>query len=328
MPRCRFPVDWEAGAGALFPHYPHLLVLTGMMVAHAVLAASEGRTREAMDDISAIVGMSRHLAGEPIMIGLLVQYRCLSNAGSSLKRVLETSSPPAEACLRLDRQLSELDMQTPLERAVQSERCLGFWCFDVLASDPARYRGILGADDPFLQVTTRLGPLRSPLAKMDELFYLRTMARMETRSRQRDRVVAGELKQADLPVPWYAPVSRLVLPAFDSLLRKRDQALARLALTRWGLAVAAYREQIGAFPTSLADVERTSGRSLPCDPFTGQDLIYHLQGTRYVMYSLGINARDDEGQYANDRDHRNATRPEQGQDDIAWWFRSEPGSPG
>lgn len=324
MPRCRFPVDWEAGAGALFPHYPRLLVLTRLTAAHAILAAAEGRPDDAVAGVSAILGMARHLADEPIMIGLLIQYRCLTTAESGLQRVLETSTPSDEACRELDRQLSDLDLLTPLERTVQTERCLGLWCFDAVASsNPPNLPELLGGDDPLLRATARLGPIRNPLARMDELFYLRTMARMEDRARRRDRTPAEETESGQSPIPWYASVSRIVLPDFNRLRRQRDQALARVALARCGLALAEYRRQAGSFPTSLADAERTAGRTLPRDPLTGQDLVYRPHGTGYLLYSLGLNGRDDGGRNASDRDHRSSGTASKAKDDLAWWFNTE-----
>ena len=101
-----------------------------------------GHADQAMSDLSSIVGMTEHIAREPVMIGLLVQYSCLTIAEYSLQRVLETSSPTVEACRRLDQQLADLDLDGPLERAVEMERCFGLWCFNLVSgSDPAKLPG-------------------------------------------------------------------------------------------------------------------------------------------------------------------------------------------
>src|SRR5206468_6520343 len=66
MPRCRFPVDWEAGFAALLPHYPQLTSFSRLLGAHAIVAAIDGKPSEAGADIQAIVGLTGHMAAEPI----------------------------------------------------------------------------------------------------------------------------------------------------------------------------------------------------------------------------------------------------------------------
>ena len=55
MPRCGFPVDWEAGAAALFPHYPRLRTLSQLLAAHAIVAAVDRKPSEAAADIETIL---------------------------------------------------------------------------------------------------------------------------------------------------------------------------------------------------------------------------------------------------------------------------------
>jgi hypothetical protein len=327
MPRCRFPVDWEAGAGALFPHYPKLLTLARLAGAHAIFSAHGGDATTAVTDLTAIVGMARHIGREPVMIGLLIQYRCLAFVGTSLEQVLELTSPSEAECRQLAQELAAVDLDDPFERAVETERCLGLWCFDVVTgSDPTKLPTILGVDDPILWVSTRLGPLGRPLTKMDELFYLRAMAQQVARAKQGDWRPAAPLTEPRITFPWYAPVSRIVLPALERVRERRQEALARLALARWGLALTVSHQQSGQFPASLSDARRAVNWSLPNDPLTGRDLVYHPQGSGYLLYSLGANGRDDGGRNTADRKHRDSSRLSADQDDIAWWFGNEPDS--
>jgi len=130
----------------------------------------------------------------------------------------------------------------------------------------------------------------------------------------------------------------VLLPALERARDRRDLTLTRLALAQCGLALNVYHERTGQFPASLSKVERSVGWALPKDPFTGSDLVYQPRGNGYLLYSLGMNGRDDHGQNAEDRAHRtsspnarddheqNADDParraasREAQDDIAWWF--------
>jgi hypothetical protein len=295
-----------------------------------------------MADLHTAIGMSRHLAAETLLISQLVQYVCLSVATSSLKRVLEIASPGESECQRLYQELAEVDLHGPFERSVQSERCFGLWAFDkARTADPAQLMSMLmgsGGDDPMLFLSLRLRPFSNPLSKVDEVFYLRSMARQVALARALGTVPVDKQAETEAHLPLYAPVTRLILPALEHIRERRDKSVTGLALAQYGLALSVYHERTGQFPASLAEVERTVGWTLPKDPFTGMDLVYQPRDTGYLLYSLGENGRDDHGQSADDHQHRTAvqdgrdnheqnaddparrTSPRDAPDDIAWWF--------
>ena len=124
----------------------------------------------------------------------------------------------------------------------------------------------------------------------------------------------------ELSSAWDKPVTHCLLPAFTAARRGRDTTAARIALARWGLAIGVYRQRTGHLPETLRDVEESAGWRLPADPFTGRDLHYHRTDGGYLMYSLGANRQDDQGQNWADKAHRASGPVLQSQDDIAWWF--------
>jgi hypothetical protein len=264
---------------------------------------------------------------------------CLSVATNSLKRVLEVTSPDESDCQKLYQELAEVDLYSAFERSVQSERCLGLWAFDMLHSHPESLPGFLDTGQAaVLQLSTRLGPLGTPMTKLDEVCYLQAMARQVAIAKVRGRAPVAALSEADGRFPWYAWMSRALLPALERARDRRDKTLTGLALAQSGLALNVYHARTGQFPASLSEVEKTVGWALPKDPFTGSDLVYQPRGDGYLLYSFGVNGRDDRGQSTEDRAHRtpsqnsqddreqNADAPARrtpsrdAQDDIAWWF--------
>lgn len=335
MPRCRFPIDWEAGAGALFPHLPRLRSLSRLLAAHAMLSAQEGDPTTAAADIRAVLGITRHITFEPILISQLVGYACFSLAQGSLEQVLEATTVSPADLQQLAGALAALDFDSAFEESIKTERCLGLWAFDVVRHDPSRLKDLIGdGDEPMLPVYSHRGPIGDPFLKMDEIRYLHTMARQVALAGKRGRPSAAERAEAEGPFPWYAVVSRLLVPALNRAIDRRDQTDARLAVTRSGLALSLYRQQTGHYPDSLAELEQKFGGPLPGDPFTGKELTYRHLGRGYVLYSFGLNARDDGGRNGSDKQQTDAgpldgnhpthtTAPgslSRSQDDIAWWF--------
>jgi hypothetical protein len=313
MPRCRFPVDWEAGAAALLPHYPQLISLSRLLAAQAIVAAHDGKPSEAAADLQAILGLTRHIAAEPIVVGQLAQYACLVTAVHSLNRVMQLTSLSEADSRQIEQALAQRELYGPFERAVLEERCLGLWAFDLAREDPARLRAYMGGGDhPLLWLSRQLGFLGDPLLKLDEVCYLRAMTREVALAKERGRLAPDGFIEEGASVPWYA-VTRFVLPALGGAMKKRDHAAAEIALARWGLALHVYRQRTGDYPPSLAAVDGQFGGKLPQDPLTGEVFAYRRQGDGFVLYSLGTNGRDSEGR-ANQGVGTASPQP----DDIAW----------
>ena len=71
---------------------------------------------------------------------------------------------------------------------------------------------------------------------------------------------------------------------------------AHVRNARTALAVEAYRrsheEQL---PTALADLAPSFLPHVPIDPFSGKPLQFRTGGKGYIIYSVGMNRRDDGG---------------------------------
>ncbi len=80
-----------------------------------------------------------------------------------------------------------------------------------------------------------------------------------------------------------------------------DSCLARFDLTKLAFALAAYRADHGAYPARLADLSPKYAATVPKDRFTDGDLHYSLQGSGYLLYSVGPNGQDDGDRGLEDR---------------------------
>jgi hypothetical protein len=293
LPRCRFPVDWEAGAGALLPHYPQLIILSRLLAAHAIVAAYDGKPAEASADILAIVRLTRHYATEPILVGQVVQFACLTTAIRSLNRVMQLTALSEAESRQLEQALAQVELYGPFERAVVAERCLGLWAFDLAREDPAKLQAYMGGgNNPLCWISRRLGALGDPLLKLDELCYLRAMTREVALAKQRGRLAPDPYIEESAILPWHT-VTRFILPALGGAMEKRDHATAEVALARWGLALHVYRQRSGEYPASLAVVDGLFGGKLPQDPLTGVAFAYQRQGEGFVLYSPGAGGQNE-----------------------------------
>ena len=72
-------------------------------------------------------------------------------------------------------------------------------------------------------------------------------------------------------------------------------------LTRLAFALAAYRADRGTYPAKLADLVPKYVAKVPQDIFSAAELHYRPEGGGYLLYSVGVNGKDDGGKGMDDR---------------------------
>jgi hypothetical protein len=93
-----------------------------------------------------------------------------------------------------------------------------------------------------------------------------------------------------------------------------DRAAANFSLTKTAVALTAYRADHGSFPPRLADLSPTYLTTIPKDVFIDSDLHYFRRDGGYLLYSVGMNCRDDGG--TSMEDHAELRGGEPGDDIV------------
>ncbi|NIM04778.1 MAG: hypothetical protein GTO55_02410 [Armatimonadetes bacterium] len=302
MPAARFPVKWEVGFAAIFPHLAKMRGATRLLCAKALAEAHRGHSGEALESLAVIVRMGNHAATEPTIVAQLVRAAMMGILFASLPEILATAPPTAAESRAFYDLLDEVDVINPYVTAMKTERCNGLWAFDLVRRD-----GVFSAIQEIHQRLPRaaeraltrawpvIRPVWEPLLKLDKIRYLQTMAQIvklshKTYAQSRDDY--PQLKEQPQQV-WYAPVSSMLSPVYPRLHGKRDGLLAELRVAQAALALRAYQIEHGEYPDSLEQIgERWE---IEKDPFTGKPLVYQRVGDGYFIYSLGPDLTDNKG---------------------------------
>jgi len=94
----------------------------------------------------------------------------------------------------------------------------------------------------------------------------------------------------------------LLLPSLRATFNAEDRGTIQFEVTRLGFALAAYRADHGSYPQQLSDLSPRYVARVPVDIFANDGpLHYKRQGAGYLLYSVGVNGRDDGGRGYNDR---------------------------
>ncbi|MEI8196544.1 MAG: hypothetical protein WCI73_11595 [Phycisphaerae bacterium] len=89
----------------------------------------------------------------------------------------------------------------------------------------------------------------------------------------------------------FAGDSSLLATQFNVIQRPRvDQRQLQIVL-----ALRAYHEVKGIYPTQLSELAPTFLARIPVDPFSNLPMIYRREGNGFILYSVGFNGKDDGG---------------------------------
>jgi hypothetical protein len=80
-----------------------------------------------------------------------------------------------------------------------------------------------------------------------------------------------------------------------TIVETEFRTLADWRIIRTMVALRRYEQQHGAYPDTLERLVPDYLAAIPVDPFGGGLLKYRRQATSYVVYSVGLNLRDDGG---------------------------------
>jgi hypothetical protein len=105
------------------------------------------------------------------------------------------------------------------------------------------------------------------------------------------------------------PISRfryffvmLMTPSYDTFLNRVVASDGNRDGVFIGLALELYHRERGKWPESLAELSPKYLPTLPADPITGKPLHYKIVGDRPIVYSVGVDADDDGGRLAKNKD--------------------------
>jgi hypothetical protein len=105
--------------------------------------------------------------------------------------------------------------------------------------------------------------------------------------------------------------STKVLPLLRRIANTVDRGNMQFELDKLAFALAGYRADHGSYPAKLTELTPKYVAEIPKDVFADGDLHYRPQDNGYLLYSVGVNEKDDGGKTSADR------KADEGWDDLA-----------
>ncbi len=92
-----------------------------------------------------------------------------------------------------------------------------------------------------------------------------------------------------------------ILPTVQRIANAADRGVMQFELDKLAFALAAYRADHASYPAKLADLKPKYVAEVPKDIFNDGELNYRQQAGGYVLYSVGVNGKDDGAKTLEDR---------------------------
>lgn len=324
-------IDGKPGGliSAVVPAAQQCRQLTTVLTARAMLHLAEGRPDEAWQDLLTVHRLGRHVGRGGSLIEGLVGIAIDSIASEADLAFLDAAKLDAK---RLKNCLRDLQALPPLpsmaDKVDLGERYMFLDSVVMVDRGGIEYFDIIGGgrgkSDVFTQALMKVlfaDVDWDPGLRNANRYYTRLAAAMHVKDRGMREKQLNELEKEikDLKTGLLTPaefgktllgannvaeakgkfLGDLLMTLMVPAVRKVQHASDRTEQIQHNLhvafALAAYKSDEGNYPKTLDALAPKYLAAIPQDMFSGKALIYRPADNGYLLYSVGINGRDDEG---------------------------------
>lgn len=324
------PARTEKGSSGLFtallPHVQKCREMAQALTVRAMLHVGEGRFDDAWQDLIAGHRLGRFVAHGATLIEMLVGIAIDFIVSAADVAYLEHAPLDAKALRERLRELQQLPpMQTPADKVDLCER---FGYLEALLMidryGPAYLQGLAGSrpsEPNALMKIAMKGIDWDPALALGNQWFDRMVTAMRIKDRaQREkqllqiekdlRALVAKTRNVESLEKFLIPFTltpqkvgeqigqitiSLVIPAVFKIQQASDRSGQVQSNLHVAFALACYRREHGRYPETLDALAPAYLKQVPHDTFSGEELIYLPSEKGFLLYSVGVNGRDDEG---------------------------------
>ncbi len=325
----------------LFPANQYYRDIAQALCARAMLRLGEGKLEEAWQDLLSCHRLARLAGQSPTVIDAMVAFSIEETACTGDQALLQHAHLTATQVAKMREDLNRLpampkmaDKLDVAERFTYLNNVADYsrqgpaslaWCDDALALDVSELKELndtiksmiyYGADtaidwdlvlregnswfdriaDAFSKPTR--AEQREALSKVED--DLRKLKKTAADAKSLDELMLGDPRKA-LSERFSQVLLTIYSPLLPHYIQVEDHWTMRFELDKLGFALASYRADHGAYPAKLADLVPNYVEEVPKDVFIDSELHYRLEGKGYLLYSVGVNGKDDGAKSYQDR---------------------------
>jgi hypothetical protein len=325
----RNPGDPASLIGSLLPSVQKCREIASALTARAMLQLGEGKTDAAWQDLLAVHRLGRLLSRGGTLIEALVGIAIDAVPTSADLAFLEQAKLTAKQIQECLGDLQNLPALAPMADKIDLlERYTYLDTIELIRRKGINtLEGLSGgiAKKPTEEELKALAMIDwEPAITNGMAWYDRLVATMQIKERddrekefdkldgdlkalKKELATGDNLKKLLVPMPDKAVAKSvsdvlvsLLIPAVRKVQAAHDRAIQFQRNMQVAFALVAYQRDNAKYPAKLADLAPRYLAAVPEDVYSGRTLIYRPTEKGFLVYSVGLNGKDDEGRWFDD----------------------------
>ena len=296
------PLDFSQGHNMRLDWLSETRELAKLLRLQAWVAIQQGDIDQALKAIRGIFVLADSLHA-PMTIMYIIQRSVWQLGFQSMEGLLSLHPLTLEQLQALEALLAPIESIECFKHSLIGERCMGLYGFKMSVQEMA----MLSNSNSENRLLVPLIALRKivGLHDKDMLSFVNVIqAHIEAASLPRHEALAHmdvvEKEHRDK----LGVLARMLTPAFVRTYQFELQAVAGSLCARGALAVERHRLATGQIPQTLDELVPSFMPSVPLDPFDGKPLRFRHLDQGYVVYSVGQDLTDNQGEERKPRRER------------------------
>jgi hypothetical protein len=304
----RYRVDFRAGIATLLPHAQQVRGAARFLDLEASARMHHGDHAGATQSLICELRVGESLSEEPLIISQLVRIAVFSIFAERLKEYLVWGEATEGELARLQAAVAEVDIPHSFTRAMQGERAIAYQT--ILTSDMQDIDSMGGQPSGMPLGSLTANQSLANLRPGDSAMMLTLLTEMVEASKHEFPKAGDEAAAVDARMKQFFAddqqrfiwdrhmLTQLLLPAITKMVQSTMERVAAQRVVLATLAVERYRLKHGKLPEKLSDLVPDLLEAVPVDPADGQPLRYRVLEKGFVVYSVGPDKQDDQGDAA------------------------------
>lgn len=287
-------LDYSQGISLLLPHVSTVRNMARVANVQGRVHIANGEPDKALELSCQTLALSQHMEQEPILISYLVAMATRSIGNSLANEAIRSGPTSPELRKQLDQQLAAADTLRPLVTAMRAERAMGVTTFQQLRTGQLNAQTLGGVGSGGLPEILQNWVTRRFL-NSDEAFYIDLMNQVvkDVGAPYPKAKASAAAIQAQLqPQSITHSVSSML---FTDMMSMRNAAERQRARDRALRVLIASVGEDNTLPASFKIEDISLPAAAKEDPFTGQPLRVKSTPDGPVVYSVGVDQTDDNG---------------------------------
>jgi hypothetical protein len=307
LPRGRHTVDWSKDlVNTDMRHLQAVRDVARLVSLDARQHALDGDLDGAVRSCQAVLNTGRSLGDEPSEKSQFSRAVCSRRALRALEQTLAQGEASTKVLEDLQRLLTE-EAEEPLElRAARAERVMFYQCLEVMRGGPFNRYGGLGPGTAGAVAHDLDDQLRAPACQAAYLRFFNEVVEIAKLPSEQQQERFQKLQKPRQNLPKLLE-ERTHGRDWSRLAESFHRNTAQLRCAAAALAAERYRLAEGHWPENLDILVPRYLTAVPTDPFDGQPLRLKRSEDRLVIYSVGVDKKDNGGNLSRQWDEPQGT---------------------